>query len=103
VQPETSLQTIAHNISTKASLRVDSTTKGTLKKKDGTTQFLPGMPIVSVTFDHPMLFEVYSPVDKDSNETLSTNAVTKLYQKMVSAILMSHGQVLFWQARDDER
>jgi hypothetical protein len=30
------------------------------KKKDGTTQFLPGTPIVSVKIDHPMLFEVYA-------------------------------------------
>jgi hypothetical protein len=26
------------------------------KKKDGTIQFLPDTPIVSVTIDHPMLF-----------------------------------------------
>jgi hypothetical protein len=73
------------------------------KKKDCTTQLLPGTPIVSITIDHPMLFEVYAPVDKDGKETFSTNAVTKWYQKMVSAILMWHGQLLIWQARDDER
>jgi hypothetical protein len=38
-------------------------------KKDDTAQFLPGTPIVSVTIAHPMLFEVYAPVDKDGNET----------------------------------
>jgi hypothetical protein len=27
----------------------------------------------------------------------------KLYQKLVSVIIMSHGQVLIWKARDDER
>jgi hypothetical protein len=73
------------------------------KKKDGTTQFLHGTPILSVTISHPMLFEVYAPVDKDSKETYSTNAVTKCYKDMVSAIIMSHGQVLIWQVRDDER
>jgi hypothetical protein len=73
------------------------------KKKDGTSQFLPGTPIVSVTIAHPMLFEVYAPVDKDSQETYSSNAVTKCYKDMVSAIIMSHGQILIWQARDDER
>jgi hypothetical protein len=36
------------------------------KKKDGTSQFLPGTPIVSVTISHPILFELYAPVDKDS-------------------------------------
>jgi hypothetical protein len=50
-----------------------------------------------------MLFEVFAPVDKDGNETLSTNAVMKLYQQLVSAIILSHGQLLIWQARDDER
>jgi hypothetical protein len=73
------------------------------KKKDGTSQLLPGTPIVSVTIDHPMLFEVYAPVNKDSKETYPSNAVTKCYKDMVSAIIMSHGQVLIWQARDDER
>jgi hypothetical protein len=73
------------------------------KKKDGTSQFLPGTSIVSVTIVHPMLFEVYAPVDKDSKKTYSSNAVTKCYKDMVSVIIMSHGQVLIWQARDDER
>jgi hypothetical protein len=50
-----------------------------------------------------MLFEVYAPVDKDGKENFSTNAVTELYQKMVSAIIMSHGQVMIWKERDDER
>jgi hypothetical protein len=49
-----------------------------------------------------MVFEVYDPVEKDSKETYSTNAVTKYYKDMVSAILMSHGQVLIWKARDYE-
>jgi hypothetical protein len=73
------------------------------KKKDGTSQFLPGTPIVSVTISHPSLIEVYAPVDKDSKETYPRNAVTKCYKYMVSAIPMSHGQVLISQARDDER
>jgi hypothetical protein len=73
------------------------------KKKDDTSQFLPGTIIVSVTISHPMLFEVYAPVDKVSKETYSSNAVTKFYKYMVGAIIMSHGQVLIWQARDDER
>jgi hypothetical protein len=73
------------------------------KKKDGRSQFLSGTPIVYVTIAHPMLFEVYAPMDKDTKETYSSNAVTKYYKDMVSAILMSHGQVLIWQARDDER
>jgi hypothetical protein len=47
------------------------------KKKDGTTQLLHGTTIVSVIISHPMLFEVYAPVDKDSKETYSSNAVTK--------------------------
>jgi hypothetical protein len=64
------------------------------KKNNGTSQFLPGTPIVSVTISHPMLFEVYALVDQDSQETYSRNAVTKFYKDMVSAILMSHGQVL---------
>jgi hypothetical protein len=93
---------MSHNISTTASLRVDSTNTGTLKK-GGTTQFMPGMPIVSVIFAHPMLFEVFSPVNKDGNETLSTNSVMKLYQKLANTILVSHGQALIWKARDDER
>jgi hypothetical protein len=50
-----------------------------------------------------MLFEVYAPVEKDSKETYSSNAVTKCHKDMVSAIIMSHVQVLIWQARDDER
>jgi hypothetical protein len=49
-----------------------------------------------------MLFEVYAPVDKDSKETYSINAVTIFFKDMVSEILMTHGQVLSWQARDDE-
>jgi hypothetical protein len=73
------------------------------KKKDGTYQFLPGTPIVSVTIAHPMLFEVYAPVDKDKKETYSSNAVKHFYKNMISDILISHGQVLIWKARDDER
>jgi outer membrane protein assembly factor BamB len=48
-----------------------------------------------------MLFEVYALTDKDGIETFSTNAVSKLYQKLVSAILILYGKVLIWQARDD--
>jgi hypothetical protein len=73
------------------------------KKKDGTSQFLPGSPIATVTLAHPMLFEVYAPVDKDKKETYSSNAVTNSHKNMISDILMTHGQVLIWQARDDER
>jgi hypothetical protein len=58
---------------------------------------------VSITIAHPMLFEVYAPVDKDKNETYSKNSVTHCYNNMISTILMYHGQVLIWQARDDER
>jgi hypothetical protein len=58
---------------------------------------------VTVTIGHPMLFEVYDPVDKDKKETYSSNAVTNSYNNMISDILMTHGQVLIWQARDDER
>jgi hypothetical protein len=47
------------------------------KKKDGTTQFLPGTSILTVKIDNPMLFLVYAPVDKDDNETFPTNAVMK--------------------------
>jgi hypothetical protein len=72
------------------------------KKKDDTSQFLPGTSILSVTISHPMLFEVYASVDKDSRETYSRNAVMKYYKDMVSAILTSHGQVLIWKARDDQ-
>jgi hypothetical protein len=72
-------------------------------KKEDTSQLLPGTPIVSVKNSHPMLFEVYAPVDKDSKETYSSNAVTKCYKDMVSATIMSHGQVLIYQTRDDER
>jgi hypothetical protein len=67
------------------------------KKKYGTTQFLPGTPIVTVTISHPMLFEVYAPVYKDGKETYSC------YKYRVSVILMSHGKILILQARDDER
>jgi hypothetical protein len=63
-------------------------------KKYGTSQFFPGTPIVSVTIAHPMLFEVYAPVYKDRKETYSSNALTKCYKDMVSAIIMSHGQVV---------
>jgi hypothetical protein len=42
-------------------------------------------------------------VDKDSKETYPSNAVKKFYKDMVSAIPMSHRQVLIWKARDDER
>jgi hypothetical protein len=73
------------------------------KKKYGISQFLPGTPIVSVTIAQPMLFEVYALVDKESKEAYSINAVTKCYKELVSAIIMSHGKVLIWQARDDER
>jgi hypothetical protein len=58
---------------------------------------------MSVTISHPMLFEVYAPVYKEGKETYPSNAVTKCYKDMVSAIPMSHGQVLIWQERDDER
>jgi hypothetical protein len=58
---------------------------------------------VSVTIAHPMLFEVYAPVDKDKKETHLRNAFTHCYKNMISAIIMSHGKVLVWQARDDER
>jgi hypothetical protein len=58
---------------------------------------------VTVTIDHPMLFEVYAPVDKDKKETYSSNAVTNSYKNMISDIIMTHGQVLIWQERDDER
>jgi hypothetical protein len=74
-----------------------------VKKKDGTSQFLPGSLIVTVTIAHPMLFEVYAPVDKDKKKTYSSNAVTNSYKNMISDIIMSHGQVLIWKARDDER
>jgi hypothetical protein len=50
-----------------------------------------------------MLFEVYVPVDKASKETYSRNTVTKCYKDMVSAIVMSHGQVLICKSRYDER
>jgi aspartyl-tRNA synthetase len=50
-----------------------------------------------------MLFEVYVQVDDDKKETYSSNAVTSSYKNMISDILMTHGQVLIWQARDDER
>jgi hypothetical protein len=73
------------------------------KKKDGTSQLLPGTPIVTVTIGHPMLFEVYAQVDDDKKETYSSNAVTSSYKNMISDIIMTHGQVLIWQARDDER
>jgi hypothetical protein len=59
------------------------------EKKDGTCQFLPGTPIMSVTIAHPMLFEVYAPVDKDKKETYSSNAVTDSYKNIISDILMS--------------
>jgi hypothetical protein len=58
---------------------------------------------VTVTIGHPMLFEVYAQVDDDKKETYSSNAVTSSYKNMISDILMTHGQVLIWQARDDER
>jgi hypothetical protein len=73
------------------------------KKKDGTSQFLPGTPILSVTFDHPMLFYVYAPVDKNGEVTLSTNAVMQNYKNLVSTVPLSHGEVLICQPRDDER
>jgi hypothetical protein len=63
---------------------------------------LPVTPIVSVTIAHPMLFEVYAPVDKYKKETYSSNTATQCYNNMISDIIMSHGQVLIWQARDDE-
>jgi hypothetical protein len=40
-------------------------TQGREEKKDGTSQFLPGTPIVTVTIGHPMLFEVYAQVEDD--------------------------------------
>jgi hypothetical protein len=49
-----------------------------------------------------MLFEVYAPVDNDKKEKYSSNAVTSSNKKMISDIIMTHGQVLIWQARDDE-
>jgi hypothetical protein len=58
---------------------------------------------VTVTIAHPMLFEVYAPVDKDKKDAYSSNTVTNSYKNMISDIIMSHGQVLIWQARDDER
>jgi hypothetical protein len=64
------------------------------KKKDGTSQFLSGTPIVSVKIADPMLFEVYAPVDKDKKETYSINAVIHSNKNMSSDIIMSHGQVL---------
>jgi hypothetical protein len=72
------------------------------KKQDGTSQFLPGTPIVTVKIGHPMLFEVYAQVDDGKKETYSSNAVTSSYKNMISDILMTHGQVLILQARDDE-
>jgi hypothetical protein len=68
--------------------------RGIKKEKDGTSPFLPGKPIVAVTIAHPMSFEVYAPVYKDKKETYSRNAVTHFYKNMISAIIMSHGQVL---------
>jgi hypothetical protein len=50
-----------------------------------------------------MLFEVYNTVDKDSKDTYSSNALTKFYKDMVIATIISHGQVMIWKARDDER
>jgi hypothetical protein len=64
---------------------------------------MPGTPIVSVTSDHPMLFDVYSPVDKDGQVTFSTNAVMSNYKQLLSTVTLSHGQVLIWKDRDDER
>jgi hypothetical protein len=78
-------------------------TQGREEKKDGTSQLFPGTPIVTVTIGHPVLFEVYAQVDDYKKETYSSNAVTISYKNMISDILMTHGQVLIWQARDDER
>jgi hypothetical protein len=64
---------------------------------------MPGTLIVSVTFDHPMLFYVYAPVDKHDKVELLTNAFMSNYKKLMSTVPLSHGQVLIWQARDDER
>jgi hypothetical protein len=50
-----------------------------------------------------MLFQVYAPVDKDKKETYSSNAVEHSYKNMMIDIIMSYGQVLIWQERDDER
>jgi hypothetical protein len=58
---------------------------------------------VTVTSAHPMLFEVYAPLDKDKKKTYSSNAVTNSYKNMSSDILITHGQVLIWQAMYDER
>jgi hypothetical protein len=62
-----------------------------------------GTPIVSVTFDRPMLFDMYASVEKDGNVTCLTNAVVINYKKFLSTVPLSHGQVLIWKARDDER
>jgi hypothetical protein len=95
VQQETYLQTTVHNIFCYSKLKGGlNKHRDVKKKKDGTSKFLPGTPIVSVTISHPKLFEVYAPVGKDSKDTYSRNAVTKCYKYMVSAIIMSHGQVL---------
>jgi hypothetical protein len=58
---------------------------------------------VNVTIAHTMLFEVYVPVEKDKKETYSSTMVTHSYKNTISDIIMSHGQVFFWQARNDER
>jgi hypothetical protein len=58
---------------------------------------------VTVTIAHPMLFEVYAPVDKDKKDIYSSNAAKNSYKNTISDIIMSHGQVLIRQARDDER
>jgi hypothetical protein len=73
------------------------------KRKDGTSQFLPGTPIVSETFDHQMLFDVHTPVENNGEVTLSKNSVTQKYTTVVSAIVLSHGELLIWQPRNDKR
>jgi hypothetical protein len=50
---------------------------------------------VTVTIAHPMLFEVYAPVDKDKKETYSSNAVTHSYKNMISDILMSKNRTVY--------
>jgi hypothetical protein len=53
---------------------------------------MPCTPIVSEAFDHAMLFDVYAPVEKDGNVTLSTNAVMSKYNKLLSNVPFSHGK-----------
>jgi hypothetical protein len=94
VQQDISRLLLAPSTSTITNVKGKSTNTGTATAKvDGISQFLHGKSIVSVAFNYPILFDVYSPVENNGKETLSKTSSTQQYTKLVTTIALERRKV----------